>query len=164
MNNARLEDRTNQCTAVNGDYFELKNLFRIFWNFSGWFSKHNLITYGTHRVNQQQAIRVHQADEQSCILVSPWLDCDNQKETQIPPGDKEEKARDNPLDCTRPYRPRSLPCVQNWIRESPCTLIKRTHTHTHTHFGRVREIERKHRQGREGWVKDELGMDRVRTL
>ncbi len=50
VSNAPLEDCASQCTAVNGDYVELKKLFRIFWNFSWWFSKHNLKTYGTHHV------------------------------------------------------------------------------------------------------------------
>ncbi len=48
----RLEDRANQCIAVNGDYFKLKNLFRIFWNFFLWFLKQSLKTYGMHCVYQ----------------------------------------------------------------------------------------------------------------
>ncbi len=46
----RLEDRTNQCIAVNGDYFEQKNLFRIFWNFFCGFRSTVSKTYGTHCV------------------------------------------------------------------------------------------------------------------
>ncbi len=43
----QLEDHANQCTAVNGNYFEYKkNLFRIFW----WFSKHSFKTYKMHCV------------------------------------------------------------------------------------------------------------------
>ncbi len=40
-----LENHTNRCIAVNGDYFEWKNLFRLFWIFFWWFSKRSLKTY-----------------------------------------------------------------------------------------------------------------------
>ncbi len=46
----QLEDRANQCIAVNGDYFKFKNLFRIFLIFFLWFLKQSLKIYGTHCV------------------------------------------------------------------------------------------------------------------
>ncbi len=81
----------------------------------------------------QQAIKVHQADEQSHILVTLWLDCVRQKDTRILAGDKNGKLRQTHQIALIHHRSHSRLCVLYQIRG---VSTHRINEHAHWEAGK----------------------------